>query len=187
LQTVTPTETATPSATAQATETSTPTVTVEATSESPNCLPAGSVFADAWVQLFDEIGCASGQVFSGQVVEENFAGGKMVWREPLDFAQAMVLFNNGTFRIFQHPPYSEGDPEYPCTDAGTPAQSPPTPRRGFGAMWCNIPEIRSGLGNATDAERSYLSAMQRFENGSMLRTDSGGIYVFYDSGEWERR
>jgi hypothetical protein len=62
-----------------------------------------------------------------------------------------------------------------------------TPRRGFGAMWCDIPENRNGLGNATDAERGFTGVMQRFENGSMLRTDSGAVYVFYDRGIWESR
>jgi hypothetical protein len=72
-------------------------------------------------------------------------------------------------------------------DRSSPPQSPPTPRRGFGAMWCDIPEIRNGLGNATDAERGFTGVMQRFENGSMLRTDSGAVYVFYDRGIWESR
>ena len=29
--------------------------------------------------------------------------------------------------------------------------------------------------------------MQTFERGSMLQTVGGDIYVFYDSGRWERR
>jgi hypothetical protein len=134
----------------------------------------------------EQIGCAGGQVITGQVVEQNFVGGKMFWRAPLDYAQALVVFNSGAWRIYYHAPYNEGDPEYPCEDENTPPQSPPTPRRGFGAMWCDIPEIRGGLGNAIDVERGYTGAMQRFENGSMLRTDSGATYVFYDNGAWER-
>ena len=110
----------------------------------------------------------------------------MFWREPIDNAQALVLFSNGTWQIFQHEPYEEGDPEYPCADENTPAQSPPSPRRGFGTMWCDIPAIRNGLGNATDAERAFAGLMQQFENGFMVYTDYNATFVFYDSGVWEQ-
>ncbi|MFN2255637.1 MAG: hypothetical protein ACK2U6_15460 [Candidatus Promineifilaceae bacterium] len=158
------------------------------TLETTNCqLPPGAVFASAWINVLDEIGCASEQALSGQVVEQNFISGKMVWREPLDYGRALVFFNSGVWRTYYHAPYSEGDPEFPCVDEYTPAQSPPTPKRGFGAMWCDIPEIRSGLGNATDGEYSFTGAMQRFENGSMLHTAGGATVVFYDNGLWEWR
>jgi hypothetical protein len=104
-----------------------------------------------------EIGCATTDVINGLMVEENFEGGKMFWREPIDYAQVPVLFNEGTWRIFEHAPYVEGSPEFPCADVNTSAQCPPTPRRGFGMMWCNIPEIRSDLGSAIDCERGYQS------------------------------
>ncbi|MBN2405762.1 MAG: hypothetical protein JXE06_09300, partial [Coriobacteriia bacterium] len=110
----------------------------------------------------------------------------MFWREPIDTAQALVLFSNGGWRIFKHAPYVEGSPEFPCADANTPAQCPPTPKRGFGTMWCDIPEIRSGLGRALDCERGYTGSLQLFERGSALRTDTGSIYVFYADGQWER-
>jgi len=121
------------------------------------------------------------------VVEENFQRGKMLWREPLDYAQALVLYSNGVWRLYQHEPFPEGGPEYSCTDANTPAQSPPTPRRGFGAMWCHIPEIRNGLGNAIDVERGFSGVMQRFENGFMVLTDTNAVYMFFDNGSWVQR
>jgi hypothetical protein len=121
------------------------------------------------------------------MAEENFEGGKMFWREPIDYAQALVLFNNGTWRIFEHSPYVEGSPEFTCPDENTPPVCPPTPKRGFGMMWCNIPEIRRGLGRAIDCERGYQGVMQQFERGFMLQTDSGSVYVFYADSRWERR
>jgi len=111
----------------------------------------------------------------------------MFWREPIDYAQALVVFNSGTWRIFRHTPFVEGSPEFPCADENTPAQSPPTPKRGFGTMWCDIPEIRSGLGNATDAERGFTGYMQQFDKGFMLQTDYGEIFIFYFNGVWEKR
>jgi hypothetical protein len=140
-----------------------------------------------WSQVEAEIGCASGGAISGLVVEENFQFGKMFWREPIDYAQALVLFGNSRWQIFEHAPFVEGSPEYSCVDENTPAETPPTPKRGFGLMWCDIPEIRSGLGNAVDAERGYTGNMQSFDHGFMIRTDYGRTYVFYDGGAWEQR
>jgi hypothetical protein len=155
--------------------------------ETPTCPAVSGSFADVWAAVRGEIGCASRSSITGLVAEENFEGGKMFWREPIDEAQALVLFDDGTWKIYEHAPYEEGSPEFPCADADTPAQCPPTPKRGFGAMWCDIPEIRNRLGNATDCERDYQGAMQAFERGFMLQTDRGTFYIFYDDGTWERR
>jgi hypothetical protein len=54
-------------------------------------------------------------------------------------------------------------------------------------MWCDIAETRDHLGSAIDCERGYQGWMQQFENGSMLQTDGGIVYIFYDIGRWERR
>ena len=122
----------------------------------------------------------------GLVAENNFIGGKMFWREPTDHAQALVLYHEGTWKAYEHSPFVEGSPEFSCPDAKTPSQCPPTPKRGFGMMWCNIPEIRTRLGDATDCERGYQGLMQDFDRGSMLRTDTGAIYVLFGDGTWER-
>jgi hypothetical protein len=54
-------------------------------------------------------------------------------------------------------------------------------------MWCDIPEIRAGLGNATDAERAYTGFMQQFDHGFMLQTDTRETFVFYSTGVWHIR
>jgi serine/threonine-protein kinase len=182
-----PAPTATTPPTEPPTPTVAPTLTLVPVTNTPACPAVSGTFATAWGQVQDRIGCLTSQGIAGLVVEENFQSGKMFWREPIDVAQALVLFSNGTWAIFQHAPYVEGSPEYPCADANTPAQSPPTPRRGFGAMWCDIPALRSGLGNATDAERGYTGQMQSFEHGFMVRTGYGTTFVFYNTGTWERR
>jgi Tol biopolymer transport system component/predicted Ser/Thr protein kinase len=151
------------------------------------CATVSGPFANVWDAVRSEIGCSSGSPIQGQIVEENFEGGKMFWREPIDAAQALVLYDDGTWQIFKHAPYQESMPEFPCTDATTPAQCPPTPKRGFGTMWCDIPEIRGGLGDATDCERGYSGWMQRFEQGAMLQTEQGINYILLDNGRWERR
>lgn len=151
------------------------------------CPEVTGPFASVWEIVRGEIGCATNSAIEGQIAEERFERGRMFWREPIDDAQALVLFNEGTWRVFQHAPYEEGSPEFSCPDADTPPQCPPTPKRGFGLMWCDIPAVRDGLGNAVECERGYQGAMQEFDRGFMLQTDVGETYVFYDSGRWERR
>jgi hypothetical protein len=127
-------------------------------------------------------------VVAGWVAEENFQRGKMFWREPVDYAQVLVLLNDGTWNIMKEPPFVDGvDPEFACTDANTPPRCPPTPKRGFGMAWCRVPGVRDRLGSATDCERGYQGSMEQFERGFMLRTDTGAIYVFYSNGRWEQK
>ena len=164
----------------------TPTETFEP-SPTPVCSEVTGPFSSVWQMVRSEIGCATNAAVEGQIAEERFERGRMFWREPVDHAQGLVLFNEGTWRVFQHAPYAEGSPEFSCPDADTPAQCPPTPKRGFGLLWCEIPEIRDRLGNAADCERGYRGAMQEFDRGFMLQTDIVETYVFYSSGRWERR
>jgi len=152
----------------------------------PDCPIVDGTFSSVWASAKESIGCASGNPIEGLIVEENFEYGKMFWRDSIDTAQALVVFNNGTWKIFYHTPYVESSSEYTCPDANTPEQTPPTPRRGFGMMWCNIPEIRIGLGNAIDDERGYRGYMQSFENGFMIRTDYGATFIFLNNGSWQQ-
>ena len=167
-----------------------PTVTLEPTftpSPTPSCPPVTGVFASEWSAVQGTLGCATGRAFNGTIVVEEFVGGQMIWREPIDTAQALVLFNTGRWQIFRHAPYVEGSAEFACLAPDVPAACPPTPKRGFGLMWCDIAAIRSGLGKATTCEDSYTGAMQNFERGFMLRAMHGAILVFYEDGRWEQR
>ncbi len=174
-----------PTATPLPTNTAIPTVVPP--TATPNCPTVTGTFGAVWGAVGNRVGCQTASELGGFIAEENFQSGKMFWRQPIDDGQAMVAYSNGRWAIYQSPPFYDGEPEYSCTDANTPAISPPTPKRGFGRMWCNIPEIRSGLGNALDAERGYQGVMQSFDNGFMLRSDNGAIYVFYSDGSWEQR
>jgi len=186
--TTTPTNTPTPAntPTPTSTNTHTPTETLRSTS-TPSCPTVSGHFAAVWNMVQGNTGCAYSSAITGSIAEENFEGGKMFWREPIDFEQVLVLFNDGTWQIVKHSPFVEGSPEFSCPDAHTPSQCPPTPKRGFGMVWCDTPAIRSSLGNAIDCERGYQTLMQQFERGFMLQTDSGDNYVFYNNGQWERR
>jgi hypothetical protein len=173
--------------TPQPTATEAPTETPSAT-PTPACPPVSGPFAAVWTGgVRQELGCRTAHAFEGVVAEEHFERGIMFWREGLDESRSPVLFNDGTWRFYHHTRFEEGSPDFSCVDANTPAQCPPTPIRGFGMMWCNIPELRQRLGNALDCERGYRATMQAFDRGFLLRNDHGTIYMLLDDGRWQRR
>jgi len=187
----TPTITVTPTATPVSptpTDTPTPTFTPTAT-PTPTSTPCPEVtgpFERVWKVVQETIGCTAAYPSTGFIAEEKFEGGRMFWRELIDEGQVLVLFNDATWRIVKHSPFIEGSPEFSCPDANTPSKCPPTPKRGFGMVWCDTPEIRERLGNVIDCERGYDGWTQEFERGFMLQTDAQVVYLFYDDGSWER-
>ena len=116
---------------------------------------------------------------------EAFANGFMVWRE--DTRRVTVFYKDGTWQEFADT-WAEGQPEYSCTDAYTPAQTPPTPHRGFGKVWCTQPGVRDRLGVALQDEIGNARPVQDFENGAMfLIPERGGkpIVLLRDSTKWQ--
>ncbi len=155
-------------------------------SPTPRCPVVEGPFAAEWAAHEERLGCALGQPLSHSGAEERFDFGRMFWRsDAIDYGQALVAFNNGTWRIFEHTPFVEGSPDFKCTDANTPPECPPTPKRGFGMMWCDIGAIRSGLGNATECEQPYTGLQQEFQHGFLLRTSSG-TFIFLNDGAWQQ-
>lgn len=99
----------------------------------------------------------------------------MLWREDND--RIYVLFENGRWERHEDI-WREGDPEFTC---GTP-KSPPTPKRGFGKIWCTYQNVRNGLGEAVTTEQGYNAVVQSYGGGSIIRTTS--TYVLYSDGTW---
>ncbi len=167
-----------PTATPEPTYTPQPTPT-------PRCPVVEGPFAGTWAAHEERLGCALSPPLSHSGAEESFEFGRMFWRsDAIDYGQALVAFNNGTWRIFKHTPFVEGSPDFKCTDVNTPPECPPTPKRGFGMMWCDSGEIRGGLGNATECEQPYTGLQQAFQYGFLLRTNSG-TFVFLQDGTWQ--
>jgi serine/threonine protein kinase len=186
--TSTPTRTPTPTASPTATPvpTHTPTATPVPTptfTPTPSCPPVSGPFAALWQRYPDRLGCAVNQAHSSWMAQEHFERGQMFWREDND--RIAVIYNNGSWALYRDI-WNEGDPEYSCPDANTPAQSPPTPRRGFGKIWCTYPAVRQGLGWATDYERGFHGTVQDFDRGTILRTDAGETYILFGDGAWIR-
>ena len=82
--------------------------------------------------------------------------------------------------------WNDSQPAYSCP-ASAPSQTPPTPQRGFGKVWCTQPAVRQALGNATSAERGFAAQVQDFDAGLIFKTDQGITYILESrSNTWEQ-
>jgi hypothetical protein len=188
---ITPTKTPLPTLTSSPTPTETPTNTPTSTqtpsptpTETPIPLPTpcaiavAGTFASVWQIHAAELGCPTAAGRSGiSMAVEDFQRGRMLWRG--DNRRIYVLYYTGRWAGYDDT-WRESQPEYSC---GTP-QSPPTPRRGFGQVWCNHSTVRQGLGDATTAEWSDSGTVQSYIGGFILRLGGGQTYVFFNDGSW---
>lgn len=150
----------------------------------PSPTPCGYVTQPGLIAAWnpDELGCP---ITPGAAVINTayapFEGGQMLWRGDTD--TIYVLYNDGRWTVFPNE-WREGDPEYSCGEAN----SPPTPVRGFGRVWCGHPEVGESLGAVTAAEiGDNASAAQDFVNGAILAAPFGDLFVFVgEDGVWRR-
>jgi serine/threonine-protein kinase len=136
----------------------------------------GGTFSSQWQANQDVLGCATGGTYGSWMAFENFENGRMIWREDTD--RIYAIYNNGRWSSYGDIWY-ESDPEFAC---GT-QQSPPTPKRGFGKIWCTYGEVQSGLGNATTGESGENGTLQSFTNGTIVSI-GGRTYVLLNNGSW---
>lgn len=171
--TATPTLAPTSPPTRQATPRPSPT---PAPSPTPCQFPIQPALAEAW--RAEELGCPiTPGAAAINTAYAPFEGGQMLWRGDTD--NIYVLFNDGRWASYRNM-WREGDPEFTCGEAN----SPPTPVRGFGRVWCEQPGVREALGAVTAAEIGDAgSAVQDFVNGTILAAPFGGLFVFEGEDE----
>lgn len=125
-----------------------------------------------------QLGCATAGAAAGVwMAQETFENGRMLWRSDNDIIY--TIYNNGTWAAYDDI-WVEGDPAYAC---GT-EQTPPTPQRGFGKIWCTNANVRTGLGYATAGEAGINGTIQQFENGFIIRPDGGSVRALNYNGTW---
>jgi hypothetical protein len=173
-----------PTRTPEPTTTQAPTVTLTATPAPCPLAPAG-VFLEAWSdpEVGERIGCPKNRGYSIALAEQVFDGGIMLWRKDID--RIYALFEDDTWQGFANI-WFEGDPEYSCPDEDTPSTSPPTPKRGFGKIWCLQPGVREKLGWAQKEEIGTNQPVQDFERGAMIQSMYSGIAILYEGGTWQQ-
>jgi hypothetical protein len=171
-----PPATETPTAQPPATETpaASPTPTLTAT-PALCAVPLSEELVPYWNR--DEVGCARGEAVMLWLAEEEFEDGRMFWRE--DDGRIYVLYDDDLWAVYDDT-WSEGDPEYSCGVE----QSPPTPLRGFGKVWCSNPDVQDKLGDATTFEYGRYGLLQVFEHGFIIQPPFG-IYVIHEDGSWK--
>ncbi len=157
--------------------TSTPIPTAPPT---PACPAVTGPFATLWQAEQERLGCATNAAHTSWMAQQHFEWGQMFWRKDSD--GILAVHDSGIWGAYRNIWY-EGDPDYSCPDSA-PQESPPTPKRGFGKIWCTYAEVRNGLGWATDGERGFDGTVQDFEQGAIIRTDTGKTYVLFDDGTW---
>lgn len=135
-----------------------------------------STFSSAYSSHQSVLGCpvnVGGTIF---MAEESFQNGLMLWREDND--RIYVLYNSGSWASYADT-WTESMSEFTC---GT-SQSPPTPKRGFGKVWCDN-NLQGSLGNATSAESGADGAAQDYSGGQIIRSGGGRTYILYSNGSW---
>jgi hypothetical protein len=147
--TATPEEASTPAEptqTAEADATEDPTLSPTAEPTSAALVDTGPTLTPSPTPIVNQI----------QVAEQVFERGRMFWIQPTGQIWVMVVTDEGQgdWAVFADT-YEDGDPE---TD---PALTPPSgleqPRRGFGKLWRENPEINEALGWAVTPEFGFVS------------------------------
>jgi photosystem II stability/assembly factor-like uncharacterized protein len=139
-------------------------------------------FADLWTERVAQLGCPVVS-YTLPMAEQSFEGGWMFWRGDTSEIYALPLAKPyGRFDDM----WDESQPVYSCPELA-PSQTPPTPQRGFGLVWCNEPLVREGLGDAASSERLFEATLQEFDSGLIFSTDQGVTYILESqSNGWER-
>jgi len=127
------------------------------------------------------LGCPTAVEVSVWTAEESFQGGYMYWRDDTD--TIYVIYNNGTWQSFSDT-WTSGDAEWDSSIV--PPYGLFQPKRGFGKVWRDNSAVRSTLGWAVNEERGFQGSAQSFNGGTMLFSNTMGIYVLYSDGRWER-
>jgi hypothetical protein len=148
----------------------------------------GDEFREKWIMYQDRLGCATNHAVSGNFAEQAFENGMMFWSEVLKQIFVAVGGNQGDWYVFDQPdPQSRSyNPEGPgCDPSAEVPENRLQPIRGFGTIWCDVPEIRD-VGWATEREHGVDGArFQPYENGAMLRSNDG-IYYISDGNRYRR-
>lgn len=188
----TPTLTPTPYPTLANTETPkavTPvhaTPTVQAVGECVNPVP---VRLTSFQEKAQEIGIArlgctralesESEAFAYQPLERGF----MVddYREP-NAKKVYVFFPDGSFKIFDDT-FRDGDDDKICPEVNVPGGKW-RPKRGFGTVWCNVPEVQA-LGAGLAEEHNAKVTAQEFGNAVLWSLPDRGVIVLWADGTWE--
>ncbi len=144
--------------------------------------------------LEETLGCPIAEASTNPVAIDEFGEGPeydrfMLWFSDLDPSeQITVLYPDNTWASFADT-WQEGDPTFTCNPTDSEADSPPLPRRGFGKVWCENPELQEILGLVPKEERlCQHSVVQPFATGRLLACFEEATIRFFninDDNTWQ--
>ncbi|HYU18955.1 MAG TPA: zf-HC2 domain-containing protein [Chloroflexota bacterium] len=114
------------------------------------------------------------------LVEQSFQGGLALWRG--DSHEIYVLNRVGSAWAAYPDTWRAGDP---VAINATPPPGALAPEGGFGNLWRTRPEVQSRLGWAVYEARDSGGAIQAFEQGLIVWSPHGLLYVLSDDGRWK--
>ena len=173
------------------TNTPTPTRTPTAT-PTPCAFPPQGLFAGLWQTYRDDLGCPLHKDPKPiQDAEQPFDNGHMFWRQDNDHAYVVYEkgAKSGDYQAFTGM-WSEGDPDYSC--AASPPPGKIQPKRGFGAVWCDLGGASATIGWGLQEEAGFGPGygdplVHQFEHGFIFRDSDGTMkglaYVFFRSSK----
>jgi hypothetical protein len=139
-------------------------------------------FTELWQTRLENLGCpVAGTDQPAPMAEQIFERGWMLWRGD---TATILVFPIGRQLLQFEDTWDPTQPVYTCPDLA-PTQTPPTPQRGFGKVWCLEEGIRDMLGQSISEEHAFETGIQAFENGTIFTTDEGVTYIL-DWSDWER-
>jgi len=146
-----------------------------------NCQTEPDQFVALWQRRQKQLGCPTGPAQQISMAQQPFERGWMLWRGDTGTITALPAAQKSS--QFEDT-WDSSQPAYTCPEL-SPPETPPTPQRGFGKVWCQHENLRTALGQATGPEQALTATLQPFERGSMLATNQGVTYIFVFS-DWER-
>ncbi len=146
---------------------------------------------DSWFFEPAPEGCPGDPALFSRAAEQPFEHGLMVWIEGRD--GIYVLFDDEVQSprwSFYEDTWEEEEGEILC-DRGPEPPGRSYPRRGFGKLWCNEPDLFDRLGWATSPEVGYDGVVQRDSAPKYttlyVRAADGNVYkLLPERSGWER-
>ncbi|MFC1878436.1 hypothetical protein ACFLZW_00845 [Chloroflexota bacterium] len=148
-----------------------------------NCANQPAYFEEYWSERIAQLGCPlAAQAGGYKITQQSFENGWMFGRP--NILSIYVLLDDRSYQVFNDTWKSDQD-IYSCPDTAV-SQTPPTPRYGFGLVWCNSQAVRSGLGLATAAEQSLSATLQAFDNGLIFEVKKDIFLLDERQESWEQ-
>ncbi len=138
-------------------------------------------YASRWTPgIQARTGCPTQPAKTLTLAVQIFQGGVMLWRS--DERRIYVLFADKTWNAFDDT-WTGSMPDDSCPTVTVQAGQI-KPKRGFGKVWCDQPNIRGKIGAATGIEVGNDSArVVAMERG--LLVGNGQVWFLFSDGRWE--